>query len=133
MKLHFITTALLAILLMSCSKNADLNNSWEMSEYLGEPINYTIFSVKTPELKLNTEDETFSGNNGCNLINGKISVHDNKININTLLSTKMFCQGIPEQEFEAQLSSVDNFVIESNSLYLKKEDITLFVFQKKDE
>ncbi len=133
MKRHLVLGILLVTLFSACAKKADLKNTWVMTEYLGSPINTKVFSVKIPALILNPNEGNFAGNNGCNQFSGKMSVNDNTIQLEILLGTKMFCDGVPEQEFEAHLASVDNYKIKGNKLYLKKESTTLFVFQLKNE
>ncbi|WP_282036426.1 META domain-containing protein [Saccharicrinis aurantiacus] len=131
-KLLFIA-ALFSTLLVACNSGAPLKNNWKMVEFLGSPIDNEVFNVKTPAFNLNPDEGTFGGNNGCNQVNGKLEVDGNKISMEVLMGTRMFCNGVPEQEVDAKISEVDSYKIKGDKLFLFNGDMTLFVFELVEE
>jgi heat shock protein HslJ len=60
----------------------------------------------------------FSGNGGCNQINGNYSVDKNEITFTEVISTKMSCTDIEfENTFLSTLASIDRYEIRGLTLY----------------
>ena len=74
----------------------------------------------------------FSGNGGCNQINGNYSVDKNEITFTEVLSTKMSCNDIEfENTFLSTLSSIDHYEERGSDLLLKKSKETRLVLRPK--
>lgn len=127
--LVMVTTSCGGTNILSTQEKISLNNTWELIEYLGSPIDTNVFKRTIPTFTINSIEGRFGGNNGCNSINGKISTDGSNIKMNILLGTKMLCIGIPEKEFERKISEVNNYLIKGKQLQLRKDKETLFVFK----
>ena len=74
----------------------------------------------------------FSGNGGCNQINGNYSVDKNEITFTEVLSTKMSCNDIEfENTFLSTLPTIDRYEIRGTDLVLKKKKETMLVLRPK--
>ncbi len=76
-------------------------------------------------LKFDDTEKKISGFSGCNRFFGKYTSDEKSINIGNLASTKMMCQedeNIIESLVLDFLSKTNNFLIENNTLVLKKDD-----------
>ena len=76
--------------------------------------------------------KTFSGNGGCNQINGNYTVDKKEIRFTEVLSTKMSCNDIEfENTFLSTLSSIDHYEVRGSDLVLKKKKETMLVLRPK--
>ena len=74
----------------------------------------------------------FSGNGGCNQINGNYSVDKSEITFTEVLSTKMSCNDIEfENTFLSTLATIDRYEIRGTDLVLKKKKETMLVLRPK--
>jgi heat shock protein HslJ len=74
----------------------------------------------------------FSGNGGCNQVNGNYSLDKNEIRFTEVLSTKMSCSDIEfENTFLSILGSIDKYEIKGNDLFLKKKKEAMLVLRPK--
>ena len=74
----------------------------------------------------------FSGNGGCNQINGNYNVDKKMIKFTEVLSTKMSCNDIEfENTFLSTLSSIDRYEVNGSDLLLKKNKETRLVLRPK--
>ena len=74
----------------------------------------------------------FSGNGGCNQINGNYNVDKNEITFTEVISTKMSCNDIEfENAFLTTLASIDRYEIIGTDLALKKKKETMLVLRPK--
>ena len=74
----------------------------------------------------------FSGNGGCNQVNGNYSVDKQEIRFTEVLSTKMSCTDIEfENTFLSILSSIDRYEVNGTDLLLKKKKETMLVLRPK--
>jgi len=74
----------------------------------------------------------FSGNGGCNQINGNYNVDKSEITFTEVLSTKMSCNDIEfENTFLSTLASIDRYEIRGTDLVLKKKKETMLVLRPK--
>lgn len=81
---------------------ADLNGEWEIVKVHNENIPSTIETI--PYIVLNIEEKTFTGNAGCNTINGKMQYQNNpegqNISFEDIISTRMMC---PSMDIENKI------------------------------
>lgn len=81
-------------------------------------------SFANATLSFSVTDSSYSGNNGCNMINGNFFISKDKVTFGEGLSTRMFCQGINEQKF-------NDVLISTNRMQLKEDILILFENDKK--
>ncbi len=82
--------------------NPNLHNIWAVSSINGQDLNPEKFPKDIPHFEMNLETKHFSGFAGCNDVHGELSFNYNKMNISTLISTKMYC---------AEVSTVENQIL----------------------
>ena len=74
----------------------------------------------------------FSGNGGCNQVNGNYSVDKMAIKFTEILSTKMSCNDIEfENTFLSILGTIDQYEIRGSDLLLKKKKETMLILRPK--
>lgn len=127
---------LICILFTNCAAKKEaktpehlpLIGRWEISSFNGNDSVETIFNNRRPYINF-SDSIQFNGNTGCNSISGDLTLNQNKITFKVLLSTKMFCINIPEDEFIRLLESINTFKIEKENLYLLKDNKLLLAFK----
>jgi heat shock protein HslJ len=73
-------------------------------------------------INFNVAEKRFSGNGGCNQINGSYTLNKNDIRFSEVTSTKMACEDLAfENTFLQLLNSVDGFEQRGNDLLLKRK------------
>lgn len=76
--------------------------SWQTKE------NTPFFETsKTPSIQIG--DEKITGFGGCNRFSASIHIDNNKLQIGKVAATRMFCEGVPENDFFTLLSEVNRF------------------------
>ena len=76
------------------------------------------------------QKKKFSGNGGCNQINGIYNLDKNEITFTDVIATKMSCNDIEfENTFLSTLSSIDRYEVSGNDLLLKRKRETLLVLR----
>ena len=124
MKAYHILFLLLIMVLSSCSSKETektdiyrLHDIWALESIDGEKINPAALE-NLPVLEIYVEEERVHGNTGCNILDGKIEIKENKIKFSGLAATKMFCPGTVELKFLSALGNIDNYKIEKMKLHL---------------
>lgn len=105
------------------------NKNWKLISINEEPVKS---EAKQPFMVLNENENSVSGNTGCNNFFGTYELSgENKIKFSSLRMTKMACIGNnPEQEFIEVLDETANYSLSENELVLKDEDETILaIFQ----
>ncbi len=103
------------------------NTNWQLKsiEGLSEEENSTFASAT---LSFSISDSSYSGNNGCNMISGKLFFTHDKVSFGEGLSTRKFCQGIDEHKFNETLRSTNRMKLSNNVLFLFENDKKLAEF-----
>lgn len=68
---------------------------------------------------------------GCNRATGKFIQQKKQLRIGPLMSTKMFCEGVPEQEIFTIMESVTNFNASGNTITLLNGNKKIATLKKK--
>ena len=138
-KLIFAFYVLFATLVMTgckctkgtVSKDALVSSGWVLSAMNGNNTLKSKFPNKLPNITF-TADNKVSGNGGCNQYGGSYTVDaDGKLGLGQMMSTKMFCQGVAEDEYMKNLSKADKAKIEDKNLVLYSGDEVVLVFVPK--
>lgn len=78
---------------------------------------------RTPQLIFRLDDKSFSGNTGCNSMNGSFDYTDSTIVFNErIMLTKMACPGYNEQVFIKNLLRTNRFSFDDSVLVLMVEE-----------
>lgn len=109
-----------------------LNDIWVLESINNSPAESKNYMKGLPRIEINLNEMRFSGNGGCNSINGKVETSGDKIKFGPVASTRMMCPGNFETDFLNALNNSDSFTIENNRLSLISDGKILVVFKKVD-
>ena len=82
--------------------NPKLHDIWAVKMINDEELNPAKFPKDIPHFEINLQNKQFSGFAGCNQVNGMLRFEYNKMYIEPLSSTKMYC---------AELSDIENKIL----------------------
>jgi heat shock protein HslJ len=78
---------------------------------------------RTPQLIINLDEKTFSGNTGCNSMSGSFDYTDSSLVFNErIMMTRMACTGYNEQAFIKNLLRANRFRFDNSTLILMVEE-----------
>ncbi|WP_430810937.1 MULTISPECIES: META domain-containing protein [unclassified Carboxylicivirga] len=117
----------------SVSEQFTETNQWELSSFKGQTPAEAGFVAKTPMLVINKAEQKAGGNGGCNSFGAQILIEGDNITFSNVFSTKMYCGGVPENEFFKLLQQKFQYKISGNTLELIKDDVVLLAFTLKAE
>jgi heat shock protein HslJ len=97
-----------------------VNGKWFLQTLNGRKVSDADFTKGLATIDLDPTANRVSGFGGCNSINGTLTIFDGKkIKMEKIISTKMFCEGVPENEYLTALRNATNFSVVDNKLQLK--------------
>ena len=103
--------------------------NWVLVEMKGIPVQQSG-GRRDAHINFDISQKRFSGNGGCNQINGNYTLQKNEIHFTDVISTKMACNDIEfENTFLSILNSVDRYEVKGNDLLLKKRRETILVLR----
>ena len=107
------------------------HQQWVLVEMKGVPVQQSG-GRKDAHITFDVVAKRFSGNGGCNQINGNYRVDKKEVRFTEILSTKMSCSDIEfENTFLSILGSIDKYEIKGSDLVLKKKKETMLVLRPK--
>jgi heat shock protein HslJ len=118
------------------SKTSLIEGTWE-ANYIMNPAKPVeeLFPKAKPVITFTDNENTVSGNSGCNDFNGKCTIDGNKIIIaNTLATTRKMCPDMTgEQLFIKTLKKINTYSVtnQGKTLNLIVGDIAVMRFTKK--
>ena len=126
-------------LLVACSSSRNtsaqlqnLNGNWELTVFPNESKTFTeLFTMKRPELELNSNTMRVSGSTGCNRTMGGFTLNGEEFRFTNMASTKMGCPGYDESIFLNALNRVNRFRLNGDQLSLLQDSILLMTFARK--
>ncbi len=102
---------------------------WVLTELKGVPVQLSG-GRKDAFLEFRWTEKRFSGNGGCNSINGTYTLERKEIHFGEVMSTKMSCPDIAfETTFLETLRNVDRYEMENDRLILRDGRKQIMVFQ----
>ena len=105
--------------------------NWVVVEMKGVPVQQSG-GRRDAHIVFEAAEKRFTGNGGCNQINGNYTLDKNEIKFTDVIATKMACNDIEfENAFLAALSSIDRYEVNGNDLLLKKRKEILLVLRPK--
>ena len=126
----------LVLFLFSCSPKLSpdvgwARQRWVVTEMKGIPVQLSG-GRRDAFIRFETDEKRFTGNGGCNQINGGYAVDKKEIRFGEVVSTKMSCEDIAfEGTFLDLLRKVDRFEQKGNDLLLKKKKEVLLVLSSR--
>ncbi len=134
--MKYIFLAVIVIMTFKCSPKLSPDSGWGHQEWVvvemkGVPVQQSG-GRRDAQISFDVATKRFSGNGGCNQINGNYSVDKKMIKFTEVLSTKMSCNDIEfENAFLSTLSTIDHYEVRENDLLLKKDKETRLVLRPK--
>jgi len=105
--------------------------NWVVVEMKGVPVQQSG-GRRDAHIVFEVAEKRFTGNGGCNQINGNYTLNKSEIKFTDVIATKMACNDIEfENTFLSTLSSIDRYEVNGNDLLLKKKRETLLVLRPK--
>lgn len=104
--------------------NLDVSGTWTLI-HIDESSGTTIeegFPNKKPTLTLEAISKKLTGNTGCNQMFGSFTTNQNHISFSGIGSTKMYCDGVKENEYLTLLNSVKSYKILNDQLIFMDEE-----------
>ena len=102
---------------------------WVLVEMRGVPVQQSG-GRRDAYISFQVAEKRFTGNGGCNQINGNYKVKKSEIGFSDVISTKMSCNDIDfETTFLSLLNTIDRYEVRGNDLALKKNKETLLVLR----
>ncbi len=109
-----------------------LHDIWVLEVLNGNEVTQEDFGNKLPSMEINTTSNSFTGNAGCNNMNGRLFFEYGLLRFVDILTTKKMCPNNQETEFLNALKASTNYKIEHNRLWLLNQSKQLLVFKKVD-
>ena len=134
--MKYIFIFLVAVIAFKCTPKLSpdagwARQNWVVVEMKGVPVQQSG-GRRDAHIVFEVADKRFTGNGGCNQINGNYALDKNEIKFTDVIATKMACNDIEfENAFLSTLSSVDRYEVNGNDLVLKKKRETLLVLRPK--
>lgn len=105
----------------------DLSGTWQLKGLWG------IENLKTGKafIIINFNDKVFTGNSGCNIIDGKFSLNNNLLVFDKNIKiVKNECSSFNDKNFISMLLKINKFEIHNSILELTQDNIVLMTFKK---
>jgi len=134
--MKYLFILLMAVAAYKCSPKLSPDAGWGHQQWVlvqmkGVPVQQSG-GRRDAHITFDVATKKFSGNGGCNQINGNYIVDKKEIRFTEVLSTKMSCSDIEfENTFLSTLSSIDRYEVSGTDLLLKKNKETRLVLRSK--
>jgi len=134
--MKYLLILFIAIVTFECSPKLSPDagwgrQNWVVVEMKGVPVQQSG-GRRDAHIVFEVVEKRFTGNGGCNQINGNYTLDKNEIKFTDVIATKMACNDIEfENTFLSTLSSIDRYEVNGNDLLLKKKRETLLVLRPK--
>lgn len=111
-----------------------LYNYWVIDTINGKIPDSGYFTLGSPYIQFNNENKTINGFIGCNGINGKFKVNDQRLTFDTITVSSQECKG-KGKEFERKLlagfrGGKTTYNIQNGYLHLNVGGGNIFIFRK---
>ena len=134
--MKYLLILLIAVTAFRCSPKLSPDAGWGHQQWVlvqmkGVPVQQSG-GRRDAHITFDVAAKKFSGNGGCNQINGNYNVDKKEIRFTEVLSTKMTCNDIEfENTFLSILGGIDKYEINGSDLVLKKKKETMVVLRPK--
>jgi heat shock protein HslJ len=141
----FLLTILIALSVISCKTSKSTSqsnpqkgatsqqlflksNKWILVSFQGQTPTEAGFKERIPFVILSKDESRISGFTGCNSFGGELTLTDSSLKTGMLMSTKAFCQGVPEPQFLKFIETANRYEIVSKHLVLYQDENKLMKF-----
>lgn len=105
------------------------NQRWVLAEMKGVPVQQSG-GRRDAYISFLVAEKRFTGNGGCNQINGSYRIDKREIRFSDVISTKMSCNDIEfENTFLSILNTIDRYEVRGSDLVLKRNKEALLVLR----
>jgi heat shock protein HslJ len=105
-----------------------LSSQWILESFSSEEANKSI--SKSSYINIEENLKRFTGNGGCNNIGGEIITSTDKIKFDRVMSTKMFCENMAQENlFLENLSRTNKYKIVGGELFLFEGENLLMILE----
>ena len=124
--MKYVFILLISIIVISCSPRISPDagwgyQRWVLVEMKGVPVQQSG-GRRDAFIRFDVAEKRFSGNGGCNQVNGNYNLDKNSIHFTDVISTKMSCNDIDfENTFLSTLNTVDRYEVRGNDIALKRK------------
>lgn len=111
------------------NKRKTVYGKWVLESLNGKKATKDTYKNGIPFINIDGAKHTITGFSGCNNMNGECEiVEGSKFKIGGLISTKMFCEGVPENELFALLRGTHEFATTGDKLMINEGGAVKAVF-----
>lgn len=111
------------------AQRTTVNGKWVLETLNGKTAGKKAFTNGMAYININTVDSSVKGFGGCNNLSGVFTLTQGRtIKIDRIITTKMFCEGVPENDFLAALRAATTFAIVDYKLQLIADGKVLATF-----
>ncbi len=138
---NLLAALFITALAVSCGSTKEVDpltiltgKTWELSKINGKNADASMYR-ELPYVSF-SNDHKIMGKGGCNSFSGSYNLNDEGgLNVSQVMSTKMACEGVSENEFFAALEKANNTKIDPDKLVLMTgvDEIMVFVPKKVSE
>lgn len=134
--MKYLLLIVVLITAFNCSPKLSPDSGWGHQEWVvvemkGVPVQQSG-GRRDAHITFDVAAKRFSGNGGCNQINGNYSIDKKEIKFTEVVSTKMSCNDIEfENTFLSTLSTIDRYEVRESDLLLKRNKETRLVLRSK--
>ncbi len=134
--MKYLLFSFLVVITICCSPKISPDAGWARQRWVvvemkGVPVQQSG-GRRDAYINFEVNEKRFSGNGGCNQINGNYTLDNSSIDFGEVMSTKMSCEDIEfENTFISTLGSIDHYEVRGDDLLLKKKRETLLVLRAK--
>ena len=112
--------------------NFSIVGRWKLIALNEQSVSEENFKDGIPYIEIKEKDQIFSGFTGCNVIQGQYVISGNTIAIGKIISSKRYCEGIPENAFLEALEQIETYNLEGKTLFMLKDESRLLRFIKSE-
>jgi len=106
-----------------------IGSYWQVVELNGIPVDTSGSGEREAHIVFERLNNQVFGSGGCNRFSGHYEIHNNKIRISQILSTKMACMNVPyEDDFFRILQTSDSYTVSDDTLKIMQKDSSGAIF-----
>ena len=134
--MKYLLIIFIALVSFQCSPKLSPDSGWSRGRWVlvemkGVPVQQSG-GRRDAFINFETTQKLFTGNGGCNTINGTYTIDRNSIHFRDVNSTKMICNDIEfERTFLNSLALVNRYEIKGDDLLLKKKSEVVLILRAK--
>ena len=132
--MKYLLIALVAFVSVQCSPKLSPDSGWGRGRWVvvemkGVPVQQSG-SRRDAFINFEVNEKKFTGNGGCNQLNGTYTIDKRSIQFKDIVSTKISCEDISfENTFLGVLRDVNRYELNGDDLRLKKRNETILVLR----